>query len=139
MGNKRTEIRQALKALINVEVLFTGVTVSTNRRSLVSQREELPAITLMTANESATPEALQQKRYIRKLELRIEYRVDATENVDDLMDDALSQIEDFMLLNRDISGTLLGSELKGTETDVGHEGDQEIGLGVLIYECTYVS
>ena len=139
MGNKRTEIRQALKTLISADSAFDNVTVFSSRRSNVSQIEQLPSITIQTPNEDSTPETLQFKRYIRKIELRLEIRISATDDADDVLDTLMAQVEDFMLLNQSVSGNLLSCYLLSSEIDVAPDGNEEIGLGTLIYQGTYVS
>lgn len=139
MGNKRKEIRQALKTLIDADSQFDSVEIYSSRRSLVSQLEELPSLTIFTPTEGASPEAIKHRRDIRKLELRLEVRMDASQNVDDDLDTLLAKFEDFMMLNQNITGTILGCNLVSTETDVGIDGNKEIGLGVLIYEATYIA
>ena len=139
MGNKRIEIREKLKELIQLDVNFTSVKVFTSRRSNNVQDEELPSITIVTSEEPVTPESLNRKRYIRKTELRLELRVTASDDVDDVMDDLLSKLEDFMITNSNLEGILLDSVQQTTETDIGVEGNKEIGLGVLVFECTYIA
>jgi hypothetical protein len=139
MSNDRKGIRSALKSLFENDESFEAVKVYSNRKSNISQREELPSITIFTPNEDATAESLQQTRYIRKVQLVLEVRIDSSEDTDDILDDLLSKVEDFMLVNSNISGTVLGSVLQSTETEIGYDGNLEIGLGVLTYEVTYVS
>ncbi len=140
MGNKRKEIREALKTLIEADVQFDDVNVYTSRRSPVVQTEELPSLTIVTPNESATRQALNCKGYIRKLELRIEVRVDSDDDADDKLDDLLSLVEDFISTNETVSGEfLIGLTLVNTETDIGIEANKEIGLGTLIFEGTYIA
>lgn len=141
MGNKRSLIRSTLKDLIENDPTFVAFKVISTRTSLVSDQEELPSISIVTPLENARPESLQQKRYIRILDLKIEIRVaaDSETGLDDYLDDTMATLEDFMLANESILGTTLGSVLISSELDIGYESDQEIGLGTLLYQVTYVN
>lgn len=139
MGNKRIEIREKIKDLIALDVNFTGVHVFTSRTSHNIQDEELPSITIVTSEEPVTPESINRKRYIRKTELRLEVRVTASEDADDVMDTLIGKLEDFMITNSNLEGILIDSVQITTETDIGIEGNREIGLGVLVFECTYIA
>lgn len=139
MSSKRKDIRNALKTLFENDVQFDAISIFSSRRSLISEREELPSITLFTPNEDLTPETIDQKRYIRKLQLTLEIRTASTDNVDDDLDTISDMVETFMLANSSINGLVLGSVCLTIETEVGLEANQEIGLCTLNYECTYVS
>lgn len=137
MSNKRAEVRTAVKDFL--EGTLTGYKIISSRSKGLSQSEQLPTITVVTPNEVATPHSMNLQRYNRKIELRLEIRIEATQSTDDALDVALSEVENVVLANQSMGGAVLGSVLVGTETDVGYEGNTEIGLGVLIYEATYVS
>lgn len=139
MSSKRKDIRNALKTLFENDVQFDAISIFSSRRSLISEREELPSITLFTPNEDLTPETIDQNRYIRKLQLTLEIRTASTDNVDDDLDTISDMVETFMLANSSINGLVLGSVCLTIETEVGLEANQEIGLCTLNYECTYVS
>ena len=137
MGNKRGEIRAALKALL--ETNLSGYTVLTSRQVSLSALEQLPGIIIYTPDEPVTQEAMGSKRYIRNLELRIELTIEATEDTDDDLDTRIKDIETLMSNNPSISGTVLATTQIHTQTDLGVDGDKYIGIGTMIFECKYVS
>lgn len=137
MGNKRKEVRQNIKQFLTAA--FSDSEISSSIISGISQAESLPSINIVTPNESAEPESMSRSRYIRKMELRIEVRIEAKEDTDDELDALLADVEDVIIEDSTFSGTVLDSVLLDTETDIGFEGSREIGLGVLIYEAIYVS
>lgn len=138
--NKRKEIRSALKELLEVDPNFSDTTIITSRSGGISQTEELPSVTILTPNEPVQAAVIGPKgRYIRRLMLVFEARLDATSNVDDQLDDLSNLIESFMVTNDGISGLVQGSVLVDSNTEVGYEGNREIGLATLEYEVTYIS
>lgn len=137
MGNKRKELRDNIKTFLTSA--FSDSEIMSSIQSGISQSEQLPAINIITANETATPEAMHRQRYIRKVELRLEVRVAASSDTDDELDLLLADVEDAILEDSTFGGAVLDSVLQGSETDIGFEGDREIGLGVLIYEATYIA
>lgn len=137
MGNKRKEVRENIKSFLTSA--FSDSEIMSSIQTGISQTEQLPAINIVTPNETATPEAMHRQRYIRKIELRLEVRVAASSDTDDELDLLLAEVEDAVLADSTFGGAVLDSILQGTETDIGFEGNKEIGLGILIYEATYVA
>lgn len=134
MGNKRKEIRAALKLLLDVE--FDNV--YTSRTFAISQRENLPAVTIYTPEEPVRPKDLSQKSYIRSLELRIEVRIADRDTADDTLDEMMNEVEQILFDNHSIGGTILSSELTGSSVGVDFDGSEPIGIGTLTYLCLYV-
>lgn len=139
MGNKRKEIRTALVDLFTEAEDFEDFTFFSSRSSMISQTEQLPSITFILPDETATTESISYQRYIRTVTIEIELRVTSDEDVDNILDDTMADIEDFLITNSTISGTVQALTLIGSSTEVGHEGNEEIGLGVLTYEGKYIS
>jgi CII-binding regulator of phage lambda lysogenization HflD len=135
--NNRTAIRSALTTLLSGET-SAGTNVYANRYTSLWQ-SELPAILIYTRQESAVPEAMNQSRYIRTLELSIEVRVEASEDVDDSIDSIIGEIEDQLATDQSIGGTVLSSTQTNTEIRVDSDGEKDIGVGILTLECKYIS
>lgn len=140
MGNKRKEIRQATKTLLeNSSTLSYITSIFTNRQSNLSQTQHLPSITIFTSSEDATKKDVSGQTYIRQLDLTFEIRVDDTGNADDLVDNIMSDVENVILSNLDLSGTVLGTELSQSTIEVGFLGNKPIGFGTLTFRSTYVA
>lgn len=137
MGNARKEIRDNIKAFLLSS--FSDSEIFSTIQTGISQGEQLPSISIVTPNETATPESMNRKRYIRKLELKLEVRVTASVDTDDELDLLIAEVEDAVLADSTFGGTVLDSVLLDTETDIGFEGNREIGLGILTYEATYIA
>lgn len=137
MANNRAAIREALKVALSAETL-AGLNVYTNRETSL-WRSELPAILIYSNQESAVPENLQGRRYYRTLELTVEVRIEASEDASDSVDELLAVIEAIIEEEPTIGGTVQSTILTGTETRVDSEGEKDIGVGVLTYECKYIS
>jgi hypothetical protein len=138
MANNRSAIRAAAKALLSGETDALA-NVYTSRTSPLWQTE-LPAILIYTESEEAVPESMRANpRSIRTLQLTIHAKVEATEDVDDDIDALLTEIETLMSAQSSIGGTVLGSTLTNTEIRVEHDGQKDVGVGVLTYECKYIS
>lgn len=137
MANNRSAIRQAIKTLL-VDETDALANVYTSRTSLL-WKSELPAILIFTEQESAVPESMRNTRSIRTLQVTIHAKLEASEDVDDDVDTLVAEIEVLMTSDSSLGGTVLGSSLTNTETRVESEGEKDIGVAVLTYECKYVS
>lgn len=139
MANKRKEIRQKIKELLSLDSNFTDVTIFSSRQTAIVHNQQLPSITVFVANEPVIPADMSKERYIRSPEITFEARTEETSNVDDILDDLMSKIENFMTTNRSVEGLLLDSVLQNSESDIGIEGTKEIGLGTVVYEGQYIN
>lgn len=138
MAHNRVNIKAALKALL-LDATDAEDRVFVNREQKVSQ-SELPCIIIYTPQEESTPSAFPLSRYIRTLQLLIEVRVEASGQVDDDVDNLLAEIEAILLANQSISGTATqGASLASSEVRVNSDGEKDIGVGVLTYQCKYIS
>ncbi len=137
MANNRPAIRSALKAMLSGNT-GAGTNVYSHRQTRLWE-SELPAILIYSNQEPAQPESLRSTRSIRNLELTIEVRLEASANVDDEVDVLLGEIEVLIVANQSLSGTVLSTTLSNTEIRIDSEGQNDIGVGVLTYECKYVS
>jgi hypothetical protein len=138
MANNRSAIRDAIKALL-LDETDAGANVYTSRTSPLWQ-SELPAILIYTEDESAKPESMRaNSRSIRTLQVTIHAKIEASEDVDDDVDSLVAEIETLISEESSLGGTVLGSQLTNTETRVDMQGESEIGVAVLTYECLYIS
>ncbi len=138
MANNRAAIRSALKALLVDEDTSAGSNVYSNRETAL-WKSELPAILIYTSQENATPESFSGRRSIRDLEITIHLKIEATEDIDDDLDAFAGEVEDAIDSDSTVGGTVSGIILKTTEIRIDAEGDKDIGVAVLTYECKYVS
>jgi len=136
-SNKRTEIRDAVKELLDGET-EAGSNVYVNRETSLWQ-SELPAILIYTNQESSVPNSINLKRYIRTLELKIEVKVEESEAVDEEIDALLAEIEEIVSENISLSGTVLSTKQISTEIEFDTSGEKPLGVGTLTFECQYIS
>lgn len=138
MGNKRPEIRDALKTLLINASTAAGNNVFTNREN-GQWKAELPLIIIHTSQEAARPESLKGRRYIRTLELTVTTKIKATDSTDDELDDFVAAVEDEIVSNPSLSGTVLSTILTSTQIIIDSESEYDIGVGILTYECQYIN
>ncbi len=137
MANNRANIRSALKTMLTGQT-DAGSNVYTNRESRLWQ-SELPAIIISTPEEPVTPESLSSRRYIRDLVISLEVKIEASESVDDTLDALVADIEDLIDADPSIDGTVLSCVQKSTEVRVDSEGEKDIGVATITFECKYIS
>ncbi len=135
--NNRTNIRSALVTMLSGNT-DAGTNVYPHRATNLWD-SQLPAILIFTNQESAQPESLRSTRSIRTLELSIEVRIKASTDVDSAIDALMGDIEDILTADRSLVGTVISSQLTNSEIRVDGSTDTEIGVGVLTFECKYIS
>lgn len=136
MANSRKAIRDALVTMLSGET-EAGTNVYANRETGLWQ-SELPAILVYTEQESAEPRDLSSRKYIRTLQLRVELKAEANSTVDDDLDDLAEEVEDIIDADQSITGTVLSTVLTNTELSVDADGEKEIGVCILNFECKYI-
>lgn len=136
MAHSRKKIRD------NVKTLLTGQTSAGDNvftsRGRDADESELPCIIIYTPEESKIPRSVQAKQYIRNLEVWVEIRVQATDGVDDILDDLTDCVERLLVDNPDIINSNLGLQLTNTLTEVDESGKIPYGAGTVIFQCTYI-
>jgi len=137
MANNRAAIRTALKTILS-GATTAGTNVYSHRETAL-WKSELPAILIYSNEESTVPESLRATRYVRTLQLTVEARVEATSNVDNTLDALLAEIETIIVANPSITATVLSTVQTNTEIRVESDGEKDIGVGVLTFECKYIA
>lgn len=135
--NNRAAVRSALKTILS-GATDAGSNVFAHRGTSL-WTSELPAILIYTNQEQAKREALNRSRYIRTIELTIEVKVEAGDDVAEELDALLGQVEDVVQANESINGTVLSTVQTNTEIRVDSDAAQNIGVGTLTFECQYIS
>lgn len=136
MANKRKLIRTAAVSLLSGNTA-AGTNVFDNRVTRF-WREELPAISVFTRQETATKRDVSGRQSIRVLELQIEVRAEGDEAVDDTLDDICEQIENIIEENQSINGLAHGTVLTNTEIELDADGEKLIGIATLNFEVRYI-
>jgi hypothetical protein len=136
--NKRTEIRTALKDMLTDGESGIIANIFVNRESRLWQ-SELPAVIIYSNQETTTPKDLSSRRYIRTLELTVQCKVEATENVDEDLDDLVSEVETVIDSDQSLKGTVLSSVQTNTEIRIDAEGEKDVGVAIITLECKYIS
>jgi hypothetical protein len=72
------------------------------------------------------------------MNLRIEFHAEATESLDDVLDDAAVQIEDILNGDQSLQGTCLGSSLLQTSMEIAGDSSTPIGVLTLNYSVRYI-
>ncbi len=138
MANNRKAIRAALKEILAEGDTAADESVFTNRETKLWP-VELPCIIIYTPDEEATPESISQTRYIRDLQLNIELKITATEDVDDDLDDFVAEVEALIDANPSLGVAGLSSKLTNTNIRIDEGGENQIGVATLSLLCKYIS
>lgn len=105
-------------------------------------KEQLPAISIYTTQESAEKRDVSGRSYIRTMQLSIEItaeiKQDSAKSIDDFLDDVADEVEVVISQDQSINGTCLASELIGTEIEMSGEPASPIGVATLNYEIKYI-
>lgn len=137
MSHTRQNIRDALVTIIQNGNTAAGSNVYPNRETLLWE-SELPAVLVYTKEETADPRSLSGSQSIRTLEMVIEAKVMATENVDDDIDDLCAEIEDLLSANPSLSGNALSCIYKSTNIDLDSSSENQKGTAILTYQVKYI-
>lgn len=134
--HKRQEIREAIKTMLlgNTDA---GANVYSNRVSAF-WKSELPSISIVTTEEEANPRDLGNKTFVRKLRIGIEVHAEATEKLDDVLDDISNQIEALIGADQSLTGTVLGTVMTGTTIELAGEATTPIGVLSISFTTTYI-
>jgi hypothetical protein len=134
MSHTRQDIRDAVVTLLS-GATSAGTNVYANRETRAWE-SELPALFIYTKEETADPRDLSGRQSIRTLQLVVECKVVATENVDDDLDTLIDEVED--LLNTANIVNVLSVLYKNTEITLDSESETEKGVGIINYELKYI-
>lgn len=136
MTHKRIEIRNYLKDLFANDIAPVKNIFTSREQSINS--EVLPAITIFTPEESATPRNLNAKQFIRTLTIKIEVRPEVNAfGPDESADLMMKDVEDFIFEDPTLGGLVYGLVLTSSVVDVDLEVEKPVSLGVLTFECQY--
>lgn len=138
MAHARQQIRVALAALL------TGLTTTQNRvftsRNIVLQDNEMPAIEITTNDENVQMIDIHSGILERDLSIDVIAKVQAIDNVDDLLDDIIAEIEtriNATPINRTLNGLCQGLELSSIEIGIDESLATPVGQAVLRYQAQY--
>lgn len=137
MANNRVAIRAAIQTLL-LNATDAEDNVYTNRKNKLWE-SELPAILISTVQEPALPESLSGRRYIRNLEVKLIIKIASTEASDDDLDVLVGQVETLVNANQFLSGTVLSTIQTNTELIFDAEGETDVAVATLTFECKYIS
>jgi hypothetical protein len=136
MPHQRQVIRQAVR-----DLLVAADTGAADRvygsRKLPWRNLDLPVLNVLTPDEESDDQGTAPRELTRKLTLVIEGWVTANEYVDDAMDALAYQVEQAMHADPDLGDAAVDLVLVSTDTQVGIEGDRQMGLVELTYLVTY--
>lgn len=138
MPHRRQQIREAVAAALVAAGTVAGDRVYTTRM-WPYRRAQLPALAVYSLEEPVDPEsrATSPRRLTRNLQLAVEGAVEATEGVDDDLDDLALEVERAMHADDTLGGLAGDVLLSSTELAVLEEGAKPVGLVRLVYEVTY--
>lgn len=144
MKHQRQQIREAAKAMMLgqgpwLERVYTNRNRALSQRpSQRSDRSQLPALVIYTREEKAEIFNVAPREYKCRVELVLEVVADATEEVDDLLDDAAQLIERILGRDDTIGGTADDCEYLATNMVIIEQGvERAIGASALTFEVTY--
>lgn len=136
-AHKRQTIREAVKNMLlnNTDV---GERVYSNRVTAFWS-EEVPCISIFTTEESTSPRDISNKRYTRKLNLNIEIRAEASENLDDVLDSLACKVEELIAADLTLQNNVHNTVMTGTDIGFTGEATKLVGVLNLTYELTYLT
>jgi hypothetical protein len=138
MANNRKAIREAISDLLIAADTAAASNVFSNRKQKLSL-SELPAIIIYSEEEPIDPKSQRATQYTRTYQVRIDLKIQASDNVDDDLDDFCAEVETAMIANSSLTGTVLGHIQTNTQLSVEEDGEQDIGVASLSFECKYIS
>lgn len=138
MAHGRKELRDAIvTTLTNASI--TGSRVYSNRYLALSA-DDLPAINVISVEETASPLSVSQKK--SKRELAIHVAIIAKENdsgsIDDTLDTLADSVEAAMTADETFGGKCVLSNLTGTSFEVSTEAETNVGTAKLAYKFVYI-
>ncbi len=136
-SSKKQSIREATVSLLENANIDNINGIYANRTSSF-WKDELPCISVFCAEENATPQDLANTKYLRTLNLRIEIHAEATEDLDNLLDQASQTVEELILENQSISGQVLGLTLQSSNMELLADATKPIGVSTLNFELKYI-
>lgn len=134
MAHARTQIRQAVKALLLNIPNFNG-NVFTSRFSNL-QRGELPSANVFCLQESSTPADIHNEAIDRTLQVGISIKT-ATDDMDDVLDDLAELVEIQLDSNSTLGGIVQSLSLVGTQIQINEDGAEPVGEALLQYQVKY--
>jgi len=114
---------------------------ATIHRTRVYRLASLPAISVFVGSESITEENSSHlntpKRYSRQAELQIDVSVEATSNVDDVVDDLVAQVEARLAADPTFTTEVPDSTLTRTSFESNGDGDTPYMTASILYRVWY--
>ena len=136
MAHKRKDIRAAVLTMLT-GATDAGANVFSNRTYNYEQAE-LPSLNINLDSETAVPRSLSSRQSIRNIKMRIEVRAEANDDVEGILDDIATQIEDIFEQDRSLSGTAISTIYQQTENEVDSNGERIVGKMILTFEVQYI-
>lgn len=142
--SQRKAIRNKIKQLIEATEAYS--TVKCNRFHRYTEAD-MPSVNVYTLEESSAPYDEAPRKSIRTLKVVIditrplpEQPEDGPEiNLEDVLDDDTTLVENIFNNNRLLGGLLNDSEIESTVFDLEEGGEQVFGNVKMIYQVSYFS
>jgi hypothetical protein len=138
MSHKRTEIRQACVASLVSAATAAGSNIFSNR-AISLFGVPLPAINVLTTDESSDPESVSDAPSLRTLQLAIDIFARVSENLDDELDAIALEVEGVMANVDALGDNAIDCRLDSTAMDLAQIGEDPAGVTRLVYSVTYLA
>lgn len=138
MSHKRTDIRKSCVASLIAADTAAGLNVFSNR-AIAFFGVTLPAINVVTTDESAEPESVSDAPTLRSLQLAIDLFMEASENLDDDLDDLALEVEEVLRNVESLGDAAIDCRLETTAMDLTRLGETPAGVTRLVYLVTYLA
>lgn len=132
--------RQAIREAVKAAIVSAGTSAADRvyeTQTTPWERVQLPAISVYTTSEAVDTKQSAPRELTRTLQLEVVAAVEASDNVDDAMDDIAVQIERAMHTDDSFGGVCDRSYLTATENTVVEFGRKPIGFVSLVYDVIY--
>lgn len=136
MAHKRTDIRNALKAMLT-DTTDAQDKVYVNRPYNID-KAKLPAIHIYDESETIGTRDIGAARFLRKITTKIDLLVTGSTQVDTDLDDLAKQVEDIINADRRLQATCSSAIYQGIDTTF-EVGEKSVGKATLTYEITYLT
>lgn len=126
--SRRSDIRAAVKAALEADAAFTGVTVSTDRHRSIDERD-LPVILIATGDTERSADSADDVLYDVSLEVVAYVKGTTAETAEDALDRLGDAIERVLLADQSLGGIV---QYVTPGPQQAEFEDEEYVLGVLV-------
>lgn len=135
MAHTRTQIRNAMKALILPIPAFSGRVFASRFANL--QLSEMPSVVIYSLQEPVENADIHDLLKERNLTVNVSIKAKAVTALDTLLDDLAELVETEIDADLSLGNTVKSVSLLGTTIDINEDSEVPLGEALLQYQITY--